>query len=72
MNWGYDKAIDAYMGAGCMRGLKNPFPAPGVDNVIQPRTSLAPPQGGGTLKKVVTNKNYTELIVNIFRKINYH
>ena len=25
--------IDAQMGAGCMYGLKNPFPAPGADNV---------------------------------------
>ena len=39
------------MGAGCMLGLNNPFPAPGADNVRKRRTSLAPPQGGGTLKK---------------------
>ena len=42
------------MGAGCMRGLSNPFLAPGADDVaqaIQPRTSLAPPQGKNNMAR---------------------
>ena len=39
---GCEEGIDANMGAGCMRGLNNPFPAPGADDVHY-RFSLGPP-----------------------------
>ena len=37
-----EQGIDANMGAGCMHGLNNPFPASGADNVHR-RFSLEPP-----------------------------
>ena len=37
-----EQGIDANMGAGCMRGLNNPFPAPG-SNYVYRRFGLGSP-----------------------------